>query len=63
MEAELVLDTTIDEVTQAYQNYCEERLAKLEAQLKRLQIQYVSLTAETELPRLVHQTFPRRSRV
>lgn len=61
-EQELLLDTTIDEVTRAYQAYCEQRIANLQAQLKRLQIQYVSVTAEAELPRLVRQTFPRSAR-
>lgn len=61
-EQELLLDTTIDEVTRAYQTYCEQRLANLQAQFQRLQIQYVQVTAEADLPRLVRQTFPRRSR-
>ncbi len=61
-EQELLLDTTVGEVTLAYQNYCDQRIASLQAQLKRLQIQYVQLTAEANLPQLVRQTFPRRSR-
>lgn len=59
---EILLDTTIEEISQAYQSYCELRLANLQSQFKRLQIQYVQVLAETDLPRLVRQTFPRRSR-
>lgn len=61
-QQELLLDTTIHEVTQGYKKYCEERIARLEVQFKRLQIQYVQLTAEANLPQVVRQTFPRRSR-
>lgn len=59
---EILLDTTNKEVNSAYLNYCEQRLANLRALFKRLQIQYVHVTAEAELPKLVRQTFPRRSR-
>ena len=61
-EQEFLLDTTMAEVTKAYKSYCEERMATVQAQFKRLHIQYVQLTAETNLPQLVRQTFPRRSR-
>ncbi|ARG96327.1 DUF58 domain-containing protein [Legionella micdadei] len=61
-EQEFLLDTTMDDVTNAYKNFCEERIANLQTQFKRLQIQYVQLTAETSLPQIVRQTFPRRSR-
>ncbi len=60
---EMVLDMTADSVTAAYQQYCEQRIAMLRAQFKRLQIQYEQVTAETDLPLLVRQTFPRRSNV
>jgi len=56
----LLLDTTLDSVRFGYQFYCEQRLNSLQAQLKRLQIQYMQVTAETDLSRLVKQTFPRR---
>ncbi|MBA3537525.1 MAG: DUF58 domain-containing protein [Tatlockia sp.] len=62
-EHELLIDTTIKDVSKAYQNYCEQRIANLEAQFKRLQIQYVQVTAEADLPYLVRRTFPRRTRV
>jgi uncharacterized protein (DUF58 family) len=59
---ELLVDTTSNEVTQAYQNYCEQRIRKLKSLFKRLQIQYVQVTSEMDLPTTVRQTFPRRSR-
>lgn len=60
---ELLVDTTSKDVRKAYQHYCDQRIANLEAQFKRLQIQYVQVTAEDDLPLLVRRTFPRRSRV
>lgn len=57
---EILLDTTLDEVRFAYQNFCTQRLLTLQDQLKRLQIQYVQVTAVTDLPLLVRHTFPRR---
>lgn len=60
-ERELVLDTTLDAVRFSYQFYAEQRVAKIQAQCKRLQIQYSQVTASTNLSRLVGQTFPRRT--
>lgn len=60
---ELLIDTTITQVAEAYQGYCDHRMATLQAQFKRLGIQYVQLTARDDLPTLVRQTFPRRSYV
>jgi uncharacterized protein (DUF58 family) len=57
---EILLDTTVDTVSLAYQHYCEQRIATIRAQMQRLQIQYVQVTAESDLPLLVRQTFPRR---
>ena len=57
----LLLDTTLDAVRFEYQFYCEQRITELRARLKRLQIQYAQVTAETDLPMLIRQTFPRRS--
>ena len=59
---ELILDTGIRAVSSAYEDYCQQRIGLLSEQLKRLQIQYVQATAETNLPLLVRQTFPRRRR-
>lgn len=58
---EMILDTTVTKVKQAYQEYCEHRVSNLQAQLKRMQIQYTQVTAESDLPLLLRQTFPRRS--
>ena len=59
-QQEILLDTSIDAVSHAYHRYCEQRIAALKAQFQRLQIQYVQVTAESDLPLLVRQTFPRR---
>ena len=59
-QQEICLDTTIDAVRTAYLGYCEQRITTLQKQLQRLQIQYVQVTAATDLPVLVSQTFPRR---
>ncbi len=59
-QQEMMLDTTLDAVRFSYQFYCEQRIAALQAQFKRLQIQYIQATALTDLPQLVRQTFPRR---
>ena len=58
---EILLDTTVGEVANAYRHYCEQRINTLKTQCKRLQIQYEQVTAETDLPLLVRQTFSRRS--
>ena len=57
---EMLLDTSVDAVSLAYKQYCEERIAAVRAQMQRLQIQYMQVTAESDLPLLVRQTFPRR---
>ena len=59
-QQEILLDTTINAVSQSYQQYCEQRIAALQTQFQRLQIQCIQVTAETDLPLLVRQTFPRR---
>ncbi len=56
----LLLDTTLDAVRFSYQFQCDQRITDLQSAFKRLQIQYVQLTAQTDLPQLVRQTFPRR---
>lgn len=57
---EILLDTTINTVSKAYHNYCEDRIAILRLKLQRLQIQYIQVTGDIDLPLLVRQTFPRR---
>lgn len=59
---ELILDTHVNSVSAAYEEYCQQRIQGLNDQFKRLQIQYIQATAETDIPRLVRQTFPRRIR-
>lgn len=58
--AEILLDTTNKDISKAYQCYGEERVIFLQAVFKRLQIQYMQVTAEMDLPKVVWQTFPRR---
>ncbi len=59
-QEEILLDTRVNAVTRGYSHFCEQRIAELQAQFKRFQIQYVQVTAEMDLPMLVRQTFPRR---
>ena len=59
-EQELILDTSLDAVRFSYQYHSEQRLATLQAQCKRLRMQYSQVTASTNLAHLVGQTFPRR---
>lgn len=59
---ELVLDTSLASISNAYDHYCNQRIQLLNEQFKRLQIQCIQATAETDIPRLVRQTFPRRIR-
>ena len=61
-QQEMMLDTSIHRVGDAYQHYCEQRIAAIRLQLQLLQIQYVQVTAETDLPLLVRQTMPRRTK-
>lgn len=60
-QQEILLDTTLDAVRFSWQFYCEQRISAIQAQCKRLQIQYMQLTALTDLPQLVRHTFPRRT--
>jgi uncharacterized protein (DUF58 family) len=61
-QQEILLDTSLHSVNSAYANYCQQRIQQLHEQLRRLQIQYVQVTADVDLAQLVRQTFPRRSR-
>jgi hypothetical protein len=61
-QQELLLDTGLKTVNLAYEHYCQQRIEELNNRFKSLQIQYVQVTAEADLGRLVRQTFPRRSR-
>lgn len=57
---EIFLDMNVSAIRSAYLHYCEQRIATLESQLRRLQIQYIQTTTEKDIPLLVRQTFPRR---
>lgn len=59
---ELILDTGLHKVSSAYEQYCRQRIQTLNELFKRLQIQYVQATSEMDIPQLVRQTFPRRTR-
>lgn len=61
-QQEVILDTELNRVNSAYERYCFERVENLKSQLKRLQIQYIQVTSEMNLPQLVRLTFPRRVR-
>lgn len=59
--ADVLLDTTLDEVRLGYQLYCEQRIAALRTQMRCLRLPYIQVTANTPLASLVKQTFPRVS--
>lgn len=61
-QQEMLLDTSLHSVRTAYEHFCQTRITQLQDQLRQLHIQYVQVTAEVDLARLVRQTFPRRSR-
>ncbi len=58
-QTDVVVDTSMDSVRFGYQFYCEQRMTALRQQLKRMQMQYVQITAQSHLALLVKQTFPR----
>lgn len=60
-QLELILDTGFASVRNAYQEYFTQKDERLKASFKRLQIQYVGVSAEMNLAQLVRQTFPRRT--
>ncbi|MGL6029783.1 MAG: DUF58 domain-containing protein [Legionella sp.] len=60
-QQQMILDTGAGAVRSAYALYCQERIAQLTALCTRQHIQYMQVTAATDLPSLVRQTFPRRT--
>jgi len=58
----LLLDTGNYQVQNNYQHWCVQRHDTLQNAFKRLQIQLVQVTAEQDIPKLIHQTYPRRHR-
>lgn len=61
-EQEIILDTSLESVRTAYEQYFQQRTEQLGERFKRLQIQYIQASADTNLAQLVRQTFPRRRR-
>ncbi len=61
-QEELIWDTSLPSITRAYNQYCSQRMALINEQFQRLQIQCVQVTTDMDLPLLVRQTFPRRIR-
>lgn len=57
---EMVLDTTKTKVADAYQEYCETKIAKAKELFAKLKIQYVQVMADMDLALLVRSTYPRR---
>ncbi|MGQ3891594.1 DUF58 domain-containing protein [Legionella sp. CNM-4043-24] len=61
-EHDLLLDTVNKTQRDEYRRWCDLRTALVQEPCRRLQIQYTQVSASADLPRLVHQTFPRRTR-
>jgi hypothetical protein len=61
-QQELILNTRQRSVRSAYEDYCVQRIDRLQDQLRALNIPYVQVNADLDLAQLVHQTFLRRSR-
>lgn len=57
----LLLDTGLKTVHDAYELYCQQRIARLKEQLKRLQTPYVQVTAQSDLPEIVRRSILRRN--
>lgn len=55
-------DMTQQELWKNYQNYCDERQTYLNNFFRRSYIKEVRVTTGCDLPKIVHQTFPRRQR-
>lgn len=55
----MILDTTEGTIFKSYQAYCDQRIEKVRNFFKYLQIHYVQVTAEMNIPKLVKLTFPR----
>lgn len=58
---DFLLDTSIAAVNIDYTQAVKQKLFILQSLLKRLQVQYVQVTSQEDLPMLVRQTFPRRN--
>lgn len=60
-QKDLVWDTGLKRVRQAYEQYTHQRIEQIKKQFKGAQIPYIQVTSEMDLPALVRQTFPRRA--
>lgn len=60
-QQEILLDTTLNTVHDAYQKNCEQRILLLRDKFQKLQVPYIQVTAEMDLPLLVRQTYPGRA--
>lgn len=58
---EMLLDTTDPKLKQSYQDYCESRIRQLKTGLLSLKIPYHQVHVDSELPKLVRETFLRRN--
>lgn len=56
----LLMDTGIQSLNESYKNYCQKRIQRLQEQCKGSKVQYIPLTAETDLVHLVRTTLPGR---
>ena len=61
-QQQTLLDTSIQSVQQGYAAFCRQRSNQLDDMFRRLQTQFIQVTALDDLPQLVRQTYPRRSR-
>lgn len=57
---DLLLDTSLDAVRFGYQEFCDKNINELKNMLKHLQVQYIQITSNSNLPLIVQQTFPKR---
>lgn len=57
----LNMNTLDKKFAQNYSEHCTERLQYIKDNFKKLAIPYIQVMTSTNLPRLTHQTFPRRS--
>lgn len=58
---QLLVDTSIKSINQAYARYCQDKVDGLRRQCNRLGVQYMQVTAECDLPLVVRHSFLRRT--
>jgi uncharacterized protein (DUF58 family) len=57
---QLIIDTSIQSVSNAYAHYCDQRMQQVLQLFKRTQIRHIPVTQLIDIPELVRQTFLRR---